>query len=179
MKPKTQRQVCSAVLVLAAGAFGIDRWMFSGPSEAQGMTTTAMVAPAARSVEQDAMSAAESAPAKRTLAARLQEAAKVQQLQLSDVQDAFRVSSKLMPPKETAAAAAPVDPAVEFMSKHKLTAVMSNARGGMVMIDGKTFLPGQAIDGFTVVVVQPTGAVLRNGAVTIELSMDKGSHKNN
>jgi hypothetical protein len=68
--------------------------------------------------------------------------------------------------------AAPVDltnPAEVFKAAHRLTAVLFTERGRHAVVDGKMIMPGQSIDGFTLISVTHDTAVFRSGAVTAVL----------
>jgi hypothetical protein len=197
MEARMQRKICGAVLTLAASAFGVDHWMIGsdaaasdGSSAVPAAVASVSASPAApRPAGKPAPGAREAkerestAASSRSLAQRLQESADAEQLDLAVVPDAFRPSrlweppAPPAPPTPQAALPPPVarpDPGDQFRSRHKLTAVMQSGRdgGGMALINGKMVLPGQSVDGFTLVEVRKHSAVLSAGEAVAELALE-------
>ena len=208
MGMSTQRKVCGAVLALAGVAFVVDRWVIGpGPSAAQAEQTPAgspagdgSSAPAGNSVaiaspsagaRGAAAAAASDKPAipGRSLASRLQEATAAERLDLAIVADAFQPSRLWAIPKAPAATVATptqagpkIDPAAEFRSRHKLTAVIKSdvPGGGLAMIDNKTVVPGESpewLDGFEMVWVRDGRAMFRHDGVEVELRLEESKLK--
>jgi hypothetical protein len=192
-----QRKIFGALLTLAASAFGVDHWWLGSgatPAEAQANVAAAH-APGPRRGGNEARGPAQKparpAPATRTLAARLLDAARTEQVAADEeedaapVPDAFRPSSLWYPAAAAVAAAAVAVPVIapekiaEFRSRHRLTAVMKSSRpradgstGGLAIIGGKVYSPGQVIDGFTLVSLGERTAQLTCKGVSIQLAID-------
>jgi len=203
MEWNTRKKICGAVLTLAASGFGVDRWMLGpGPAEADagtavGQANAIIAAAAAPSAKPPAATvlataadkkgpAGETAPA-RSLAARLQDVATAERLDVAAVPDAFQASKLWKPPVPVVTAAArpaappappPPDPAVEFRATHKLTAVMQlrtgSPGGGLAMIDGKTVVSGELVgnSGFVLVAVRKDAALFRKGTSQVVLPLE-------
>lgn len=195
-----QGKIYGAVLALAASAFGVDRlWLGPDPRGGAGPQSAAQApAPPALPAERsragtrggrgggkEAPTAATSPPTRqKPLSARLLEVARAENLTADPgdgtvaVADAFKPSALWYPAPAAAPVAAQARPAVpperleEFRTHHRLTAVMRSARGGLALIGGKVYAPGQTIDGFTLDSVGERSAILRNGDATVELKID-------
>jgi hypothetical protein len=101
-----------------------------------------------------------------SLASRLNAMAEARRFQADTAADAFRPSDQWLadaaPPsakpkpnatisvtKKAAAPLAPkIDHAANFMQTHTLTGVMKDKDGGMAIVNGKLYRPGQYVDGF-------------------------------
>lgn len=177
-----QQKVYGAVLGLAVVAFGVDRWVIGHDDEAADAAHVADVAPrqsrrpapVQRSAEGRATAALVPAPAPlapSTLASRLEEAARVQRLNLEQINDAFRPSTAWVGTPRTATVAELRDEARDFLQRHRLTAVMKQTAGGVAIIDQKTVAVGQSLDGFRLVAVKDRSAVLRRGGQRVELRL--------
>jgi hypothetical protein len=75
-----------------------------------------------------------------------------------------------------------VDPAAEFRSRHKLTAVIKSdvPGGGLAMIDNKTVVPGESpewLDGYEMVWVRDGRAMFRHDGVEVELRLEESKLK--
>jgi hypothetical protein len=191
-----QRKIFGALLTIAASAFGVDHWWLgSGPTPADPPANVPAVhtpGPRRSGNETRAVPQKPTQPvtANRTLAARLLDAARTEQVASDEqepvpVPDAFRPSSLWYPVGATVAAAAPVVPVIspekiaEFRSRHRLTAVMKSSRlrpdgstGGLAIIGGKVYGPGQVIEGFTLVSLGDRTVQLNCKGVTIQLAID-------
>lgn len=186
-----QRKIFGALLTLAASAFGVDHWWLgSGAAQAEAPANVQTAHASAPRRIGPSPKPAKAIPAHRTLASRLLDAARAEQVspgedeEAAAVPDAFRPAS-LWYPAATPLAAAPAAPAIapekiaEFRSRHRLTAVMKSSRpgetggtGGMAIIGGKVYVPGQVIDGFTLVSLGDRTAQLRCRGVCVELAID-------
>ncbi len=169
MKSKTKK-IYASVVVLAAVAFVADRWVVGhAPATAEASTELAVASPTGVEV-----AAVQKAEAQRTLAARLREAADAEQLNLADVRDAYRPCAAwvAVQPAVSAPAVTSNAAAVEFRQHHRLDAVMTNARGGFAIIDGKTVRPGQKLDGFKLLRVGERTAVLSANGSIVEMNLD-------
>jgi hypothetical protein len=155
--------VSAAAPAGTVGAFGASAGAAQRPAGATGV----ILPPGA---------AAPASPATGNLAQRLSQAANPPggpALDLEHVPDAFRPSAVLT----GATKAEPVtvteqhDAAQEFYDKYKdkLTMVLKNGDGGVVIIDKKRLSIGQQIDGFRLVAVKAGSAVLWRGTQRVEL----------
>jgi hypothetical protein len=203
-----QRKIFGALLTLAASAFGVDHWWLRpDTTPAQPPANVQAHAPGPRRSPSPGTPGAgrgegvflrgpsqkptTPAPASRTLAARLLDAARAEQAAVDDEQDvapvpdAFRPSSLWYPAATTVAATAPADPVLapekiaEFRSRHRLTAIMKSSgpradgsTGGLAIIGGRVYSPGQVIDGFTLVSLGDRTAQLTCKGVSIQLAID-------
>src|SRR6185436_15678683 len=64
-----------------------------------------------------------------------------------------------------------VDHAEVFRSQHTLNAVMTKQRGGMAIVNGKLYAPGQSVDGFKLVKVGETEATFTGKDTTVTLRL--------
>jgi hypothetical protein len=171
MWTKSQK-VSGGVLALAVVAFAVDRFVLDGgtpPAEAE-TAEQLVVKPAAPAAPSQAGASVTSATAATattpkgvSLASRLAALAEARRFQAAAADDAFRPSGEWLaaafppppaPKAEQAKAkpAAPVAPKLDhagaFVRSHTLDAVMKNKGGGMAIINGKLYRPGQYVDGF-------------------------------
>ena len=123
-----------------------------------------------------------------SLAVRLHEAAEAERLDLAQVPDGFKPSPRWAPPAQAAeskkevvskpdpkAAAPAVDLAAPYRAAHRLTGVMRAGLrnpGGLAIINGRTVLPGQVVDGLTLVSVDKHGATLSGPQFQAELKLE-------
>lgn len=189
MQLTKQQKLYAAVVGLAVGAFGFDRFVLGPPADG-GAAVAAAPQPARAPVRRVAPQAATPAAGTATtasattagntqgvaptgtLAARLRQVAAGQKLDLRNVGDAFRPSvAWIGARRQPAPAAGPFDAAREFQNTHRLTAVMKQAGGGIAIIDKTTLAVGQSIDGFRLVAVKDRSAVLRRGTDRVELRL--------
>ena len=176
MWTKSQK-VSAGVLGVAVIAFVVDRCVLDGGSAAQESaesivvvthttTTSAPAAPVAAPAAPVAAAAVTPGHTGVPLAARLAAMAESRRFREDAVGDAFRPSEAWLaaaqPPAPVAAnvkaGAAPAaqlpapapkpNPAVEFQRTHMLTAVMKGPEGGMAIVNGRLYKPGQFVDGF-------------------------------
>jgi hypothetical protein len=166
MQLTKQQKIYAAVLLLAAVAFGVDRWVIGhGPegvsaaaprtrtSGAQAAPTT--VAPGAGGVTGVAISAAPAVGStpfggastagarqgpSRSLAARFQEVVRVEGLDLTSVPDAFRPSRRWDPPN-----AAPVTPVAPPPPKFDLAAQFRSHHKLNAVMGGRAGMAGAAV----------------------------------
>lgn len=176
MRLSKQHKIYAAVLGLAVSALAADQLM-TAPADAEAAEVAVAITPAPRSAQAvsttTAPAATQAAPVAdtETLAARLQEVAAAAAVDTQAVSDAF------MPSQQWAKTDNPVEQAPEialaktFLRQHRLTAVMKSGDGGVAVIDGKPFKPGQTVDGFRLVAVGERSAVLRRGVAKIELKL--------
>jgi hypothetical protein len=186
MKLTRQQQVLAAVLAVGLGGLVVDRCLMSGstdPSQAAaefavpaGGESAVHVpdarphkAPAVEHVEESASMSLDDAA---LLPVRLVEVARKNQIDPdAQVLDGFAppvvVETKPREPEKPAAAVL----AEAFVKKHRLTAVMSAAGGGIAMIDGKAVRIGEACDQFVLTTVSARSAVLRLEGVDVELRL--------
>jgi hypothetical protein len=188
MWTKSQK-ISAAVLALAAGAFGVDRWVLERPAEAAEVADVAApVTPASSRATATAATPkpAAAAPQAVTLASRLAALGEARRFAYEAAGDAFRPCDDWLaqadPPAPAGtpepdnapapeAVAKKVDPAEVFRSQHTLNAVMTKQRGGMAIINGKLYAPGQTVDGFKLVKVDETEATLTCKGTTVTLRL--------
>jgi hypothetical protein len=181
MQLTKQQKMVGAVLGLAVAAFAVDRWVIGhAPADDAAMTASAAAAPAARRTaprpQRNRVPAADqmadaSQAGVATLAARLDEVARTQKLNLEVVNDAFRPPAAWVGTQRTAMVEDRPDAARDFLQRHRLTAVMRQTGGGVAIIDQKTVAVGQSLDGFRLVAVKERSAVLRRGQHRVELRL--------
>jgi hypothetical protein len=172
MWTKSQK-VAGGVLALAVVAFGVDRFVLDGggaggASPAQGRESAeSLVVPHSSSPPTTpALNPAQPTAAPGvSLAARLAAIAESRRLREAAIGDAFRPSrewvaaatpapapttatSNHKPTAATPPPAAKVDHAADFQRTHVLTAIMKGHDGGMAIINGRLYKPGQLVDGF-------------------------------
>ena len=179
MQLTKHQKMVGAVLGLAVAAFAVDRWVI-GHAPADDAALATSPAPAARRTaprpQRNRVPAAEqladaSQSAVSTLAARLDEVARAQKLNLEVVNDAFRPPAAWVGTQRTAIVEDRPDAAREFLQRHRLTAVMRQTGGGVAIIDQKTVAVGQSLDGFRLVAVKERSAVLRRGQHRVEMRL--------
>jgi hypothetical protein len=175
MQLTKQQKIVGAVLALAIGAFLVDRFVIGHESDAAPAVSARQ--PAARRLSQQtkplAAQAAAAAPLPgnvATLAARLQDTARAQKLNLETVRDAFRPPAAWVGTSRPATVDDLQAAAAEFQ-KRKLTAIMRQSGGGVAIINEKAVSVGQSLDGFRLVAVKDRSAVLRRGNHKVELRL--------
>ena len=184
MWTKSQK-ISAAVLALAAGAFAVDRWVLERPAEAAEVADVAApVTPASSRASASAPKVAAAAPQAVTLASRLAALGEARRFSYEAAGDAVRPCddwlAQAAPPAAPGApepdnapaaeaVAKKIDPAEVFRSQHTLNAVMTKQRGGMAIINGKLYAPGQTVDGFKLVKVDETEATLTFNETTVTL----------
>jgi hypothetical protein len=186
MWTKSQK-ISAAVLALAAGAFAVDRWVLERPAEAAEVEDVAApVTPASSrgTATSSSPKVAAVAPQAVTLASRLAALGEARRFSYEAAGDAFRPCDDWLaqaeptptpgaPEADNTPAPEPVakkaDPAEIFRSQHTLNAVMTKQRGGMAIINGKLYAPGQKVDGFKLVKVDETEATLTFNDTTVTL----------
>ena len=179
MQLTKQQKMVGAVLGLAVAAFAVDRWVVGHEPADDGAIATS-AAPAGRRAAPrphrprtpaaDQLADASQA-AVATLAARLEDVARSQKLNLESVNDAFRPPAAWVGTQRTAIVEDRPDAAREFLQRHRLTAVMRQTGGGVAIIDQKTVAVGHSLDGFRLVAVKDRSAVLRRGQHRVELRL--------
>jgi hypothetical protein len=164
-----------AVVAFGVDRWVLDGGSSAAPEPVEQLLVSSPTSPAplAAAVPTPATAVTPTSPAEATgqnngmsLASRLMSLAEARRFQAEAAPDAFRPSDEWLaaaaPPPPTAKAgaatagaakpvapAAPkVDHAANFIRTHTLTAVMKNKDGGMAIINGKLYRPGQYVDGF-------------------------------
>ena len=191
MWTKSQK-ISAAVLALAAGAFAVDRWVLERPTDAAEAAVVEPITPAASRTASSTAAATPTAGATTsqsvTLASRLAALGEARRFAYEAAGDAFRPCDNWLAqadppapapdptatPDNTPAAepvAKKVDHAAVFRSQHTLNAVMTKQRGGMAIINGKLYAPGQTVDGFKLVKVGETEATLSGMDTTVTLRL--------
>jgi len=177
-----ERKVIIAVLGLAVGALVVDRFLLgssvSGPAEARATQPAVATEPlAAVSSAATGLPAAEDDPgvaAQVALAERLDQIQQAGGFTLTDLPDAF---SGLAGPEsgEDDPEPQPQTEAREietFQRTHRLMAVAASDRGQMAIINGRTVLVGQSVDGFKLLSVAERSVVLGKDAARVQLKID-------
>lgn len=192
MWTKSQK-ISATVLGLAVTAFGADRWVLNEPKDADADSASVVVeqplTPAKKAASPSV--AAKPATPAPTLASRLAAMADTRRLAYETAVDAFIPAEawletlRPMPldtstpdaaggPAGHASAGAPapkIDHAAEFLRTHTLAAVMSNDNHGMAIVNGKTYTPGQVVDGFKLVRLGLTDVTFSGKGTTVVLRM--------
>jgi hypothetical protein len=189
MWTKSQK-ISAAVLALAATAFAVDRWVIGAPATATDDYSVAAADVAVASTS-SALKTATAQPkaavsAPLTLASRLAAIGEARRFSYEPAGDAFRPSERWLadaeaakkpvtPEKHNAQAtthtARKADYAAIFRAAHKLDAVMSRQGGGMAIVDGKVYKPGQTLDGFKLTQVGDAEATFVGRATTVTLRL--------
>lgn len=189
MWTKSQK-ISGVVLALAVGAFVVDRFVLDRPVAAEASSQAEKPATASRAPARVAKTAAPSATNTQTLtlASRLAAMGESRRFFYEPSGDAFKPSdpwlATVKAPEQTATAkpvadALPevkkTDYAAEFRSAHHLNAIMSKQRGGMAIINGKLYVPGQTLAGFKLTSVSETEATFAGHDTTVVLSLPLGA----
>jgi hypothetical protein len=206
MQLTKQQKIVGALLVLAIGAFIVDRWVIGddadgGALPARGQNRAAAASarlPVARAARPAAVAAA--APVPQTpetvfgnvagLAARLENLrmrsdSGGQPLNLDAVRDAFRPPPTLVSARKVETVDELQEAARRFVDRHKLAAVVRRQSGaGVAIIEDRsgvtgqslTVAVGQSLDGFTLVAVKDRLAILRRGAQRVELRLQEDAN---
>jgi hypothetical protein len=109
-----------------------------------------------------------------SVAQRLAEVCKARGVDVTKIdglRDAFRPSAAWMP-RQAAAPAGPTFDVNAFKSQHKLTVVLTGARGGQAVIDGRRLQVGEDGGGFKLVTVRKTSAVVSVSGRLVELPIE-------
>jgi hypothetical protein len=170
----TRRQIAFLGLLCAGlAALGIDRAFFEGgPRRAQAAVSGAgAVVGAATADEAPSAAAAEPVEPVEPLD-RLAERLRALPPPASDVTDAFATSLAWRATSHAAAAPVEDTTGVDFIVKHKLTAVLcTGGGGGSAIVDGVTLRRGQRLDGFVLVEVFPRRVRFAHGSTAAELAL--------
>jgi len=170
-----QRKIYVAILAVALGGLVVDRVVLEGgatgpsASEASDLSSLPAVSASAAVLTQSPVN-----PAARTktLASRLSDIAKTQNLDPSQVEDAFRPAAGWIEQRQSKTApVAVVNDVQAFTDKHKLLALINNPQGGAAIINNQTIVPGKTIDGFTLVEVAKRSAFFERDGQRIELKL--------
>lgn len=177
MQLSKQHKIYAAILGLAVAALAADQFVMAPPPAEE--VAAAPVTPQRterKPAAPSTMPAVASAPAEAgnaAIAQRLKTVA-AQQGAPTTAADAFTPSTSWVhvPEKKQEAAVSPdIELAKQFLRQHRLTAVMKSGGGGIAVIDGKPYKPGQQIDGFRLASVGERSAVLRRGVAKIEIKL--------
>ena len=110
------------------------------------------------------------AAARVAIADRLDQVAQREGVDPTNVRDAFALPAAWLQ-RDTGPTRPTRSSAEQFREAHRLNAVMASGRDSSVIIDGRTLYIGQALDGFTLVVVRARSAVLVSKRETVELTL--------
>lgn len=186
MKLTRERKIYAGLLAVAAVALLADQLFFAdGPAAAQAGSAALVVAPAP--VDHPAAMPAATPGidlgqvdlqltelnTANSLAHRLAAVARQHDLRVNEVGNAFEPSAQWVaaPPPPQAPVELPSTRGRDFEARHKLTAVVVNARGGLAMVDGAPLKVGEQVEGFVLVSVMPTSAMFRSGDVEAVLEL--------
>lgn len=175
-KTSRQRKAYGLILALALAGLAVDRLVLDGGATGPQSAKALIDSPAgnANGVAKSPTDAAAPATRATTLAGRLDQMARDKNLNLFEVDDAFRPSASWIKPAAAAVAAAEATPLSEseaFLKKHKLLALLNNSHGGAAIIDSQTVVLGKQVDGFTLVGVTKRSAILEKDGQRVELSL--------
>ncbi len=168
---KSQR-VYVAIMVIVMVALLIDRTLLQ-PEPAQASVLQYAV-PSSERDPGDLESAPSEGPAPRqvAIARKLEQIAEQRGLDPTGVIDAFRPSPIWLQASEVPVEIEQPELLVErFMKAHTLAAVMGSGKDGWAIVDGRTLLIGQVLDGFTLVSVGRRSAVLESGDARVLLTL--------
>jgi len=178
-----KRKVYVCVLGLAVLILLVDR-VFLGPAglapeeaSAGPVGTSSSAAAVGKSATTGAPQAAEPAP-EQSIVVRLRALGQAQ-TDTAAVRDAFRPSpswlAEMRPSRGGEASGRSDAPRRSF--NHRLMAVMMDGQGGLAIIDGKCLRVGQTMDGFTLVRLSKSSAVLEAGGQKVKLRLDEENPK--
>jgi hypothetical protein len=188
MKLTKERKIYLTIGAVAILGLAADRFLGAAVTSPQNVAASlqspgipaAAPAPVAGNVEIDM--AALNLRSDRSLPVRLEHFAQAQGYDLRAVEDGFVASegwlAKLVPAKADkpgeSGTGGGEQLAVEFKSKHKLTALMTGADGGLAVVNGQPLRPGQEIGYFKLVAIRGNQAIFENQgqAAMLELAID-------
>ncbi len=161
-----------AIMVIAVVALLIDRTLLQ-PEPAQAATLQYAVPPSARDpVALEAPRSEGPAPRQVAIARKLEQVAEQRGLDPTGVIDAFRPSPMWLELGEVQVDDVQAEVLVErFRKAHTLAAVMGSGDEGWAIVDGRTLLIGEVLDGFTLVSVGRRSAVLESGDARVLLTL--------
>ncbi len=161
-----------AIMVIAVVALLIDRTLLQ-PEPAQAATFQYAVPPSARDpVDLEAPRSEGPAPRQVAIARKLEQVAEQRGLDPTGVIDAFRPSPMWLELGEVQVDDVQAEVLVErFRKAHTLAAVMGSGDEGWAIVDGRTLLIGEVLDGFTLVSVGRRSAVLESGDARVLLTL--------
>jgi len=180
MQLTKQQTVLLAVLGLGAASLLVDRvFIRSGVTTPQAAEAQALSAPsgAAPSV-QPAVSQTPQQFTTQSIAANLDRLHAQHQYDLAAVPDALIPPPSWQPPRaDERSAPVPTatsarDLAAIFAKHHQLQAVMRSAGDVVALVDGKPYIVGASLDGFTLQRVTQRSAVFAFKDVSVELTLD-------
>jgi hypothetical protein len=171
-----KRKIYLTILAVGLVALGIDRLVLlparsearpapTAPASAATPAADVPVAPAPETPPVDSASLA--APARITIADRLDRLAEARGYDLTGLPNAFAPSSTWF----DVDAAPRVSTASRFRQEHTLNAVMAGDGDGYAIINGKSLFIGHVIDGFMLVEVRERSAVLESQGTRVELAL--------
>ena len=163
MELSRERKIFIGIFATALAALGIDRGLL-GPSEASAAPSV-VAQPAVAPMTQAGVGAAPTGNIGNTLALfaeRLQGLGDGFEIDPVLEGDAFKVPAAWLEVEEPETArAAPKTP--EGPPSLRLTSVMPTQRGGIAVLEGKTYRQGETIGDFVLEAVEPRSVVLRRG----------------
>ena len=168
---KSQR-VYVAIMVIVMVALLIDRTLLQ-PEPAQASVLQYAVPSSERDPgDLEAPRSEGPAPRQVAIARKLEQIAEQRGLDPTGVIDAFRPSPIWLQSSEAPVEIEQPELLVErFMKAHTLAAVMGSGKDGSAIVDGRTLLIGQVLDGFTLVSVGRRSAVLESGDARVLLTL--------
>ncbi len=168
---KSQR-VYVAIMVIAVVALLIDRTLLQ-PEPAQASALQYTIPASERDpVDLEAPRSEGPAPRQVAIARKLEQIAEQRGLDPTGVIDAFRPSPMWLQLREVPVDDVQAELLVErFRKAHTLAAVMGSGDEGWAIVDGRTLLIGQVLDGFTLVSVGRRSAVLESGDARVLLTL--------
>lgn len=179
MKLTRERKIYAGLMVAAISALLADQVFFlDSPASADAAPVAPPLAQAAAVVAVPAVDSRQleykvtELNAANSLAHRLAAVARQHELTIADVDNAFEPSTTWIAEPIAPPPAPLPSPATQFEARHKLTAVVTNARGGLAMVDGKPLEIGQELEQFVLIAVTPTTAVFRSGDATAVLQLN-------
>ena len=165
MKINRERKIYASLLGIAGVALAADQLFFAdaqASSEASAPQAMAALEVAPSFDPQQAQFAVTELNSTNSLAHRLKAIAHRHDLSVADLNNAFEPTTGwIAPPAEIVKPL--VLPGKEFESRHQLSAIMSNSRGGVAIVDSKPVEVGQEFDGFKLVSLSATRAVFKAG----------------
>ncbi|MDP9175847.1 MAG: hypothetical protein M3O30_18570 [Planctomycetota bacterium] len=167
MKITKKHKAYAVVLGLGFAVLGLDRG-FATPQSAEAAPVVAEAV--ASRIVADSATNVPAVPAKSTIAARLQDMAVVDNIDVDTVANAFS-------PSQAWIAAKPVDVertaavAQEFARSHTVSAVMQSNKGGRAIIDGRLLRVGQVVDGITILSIGRNSVLFGNESGQFDLRM--------
>lgn len=116
-------------------------------------------------VEQEDVAVPRTAPVVVPASTMLSVAARLNQLPRTEVRDAFATLATAAPAQSEVSVA-------DFKGKYHLTAVILSGSQAKAMINGSLVRIGQTIDGYTLLSLDRSSAVLQNGTLRVVLQID-------